>query len=319
MTSHSHSLGASRYLTLADGRRLHYMWKGSGEPTVVFESGMGASRSAWGLVQPMAAPDARTVVYDRAGLGRSDPDASPRTLARMAQDLSELLTALGPGPYILVGHSWGGPIVRTVAAMDKSRIRGLVLVDPSDEHCALYFSRLARTNFAVMRGLLPPMARFGLYRRMGSKEGRVLPADVYKDHCAEDFTLAAARAVANESRVFVHELTRLRVQPPELQGLEVTVISGTEIAKADRRIRPALIAAHKRTVDSLDRARWVPAPNSGHMVLYSEPRLIVDEIARLASPSPPLVAATGADERLARKDEGQIVEGCNVEGRNIED
>ncbi|PKQ59327.1 alpha/beta hydrolase, partial [Mycobacterium sp. MHSD3] len=126
-------------MSTADGRALHYMVAGTGDPTVVFESGMGFSRSAWGLVQPLVAQRFRSVVYDRANLGRSDDDDQPRTLERITGDLDALLTALGPGPYILVGHSYGGTIALASTAADPSRIAGIILVDHSDENLDSYF------------------------------------------------------------------------------------------------------------------------------------------------------------------------------------
>ncbi|WP_419678083.1 alpha/beta fold hydrolase, partial [Mycobacterium avium] len=128
------TLGHSQFVRLLDGRKLHYMAAGANGPTVVFESGLGASRSEWGLVQPLVAQRFRTVVYDRANLGRSDDDAEPRTLERLTGDLSELLAALDAGPYILAGHSYGGTIALAAAAVNPCRVAGLVLIDHSDEH-----------------------------------------------------------------------------------------------------------------------------------------------------------------------------------------
>lgn len=285
-----HSLGTSSFITTKDGRKLHYMSKGSGDLTVVFESGMGASRSNWGLVAPSVAEHCRTVVYDRSGLGRSDADSEERILRRLADDLGELLSALGPGPYILVGHSWGGPIARAAAAADLSRIKGLVLVDPSDEHCGLYFSRLAKFSFALNGLLLPFMARTGLLRRMGSVPGEALPEDVKQDHLFEDFTVQAARTAAAEAKAFLDDLSSLQVAPPRLGNAEVSVISGTRAGKGERKIRPAIVEAHRRTVSKLPNARWIEAAESGHMVMYTEPQLIVDEILRMGN-----VAALGAE------------------------
>ncbi|OUS75748.1 alpha/beta hydrolase [Paenibacillus sp. MY03] len=280
MMSQSHSYGTSSYVTLPDGRKLHYMSKGTGSPTVVFESGMGCSRSQWGLVQPLIGEQTRAVVYDRAGAGRSQQDREPRTLARLAGDLGSLLDHLGPGPFILVGHSWGGPVIRTVASSDPSRIRALVLVDPSDENCGIYFAPSTAKSFAVMRAILPFMARIGLYKLTNGKVGQVQPADVVEDHLREDFTVHAARASNAESLTFIDDLARMRTEPPTLGPLPVSVISGTFIARAERKMRPAIIAAHQRTVQSLDNGRWVEAPHSGHMINFTDPDIIVDEINR---------------------------------------
>ncbi|WP_342554191.1 alpha/beta hydrolase [Paenibacillus sp. FSL R7-0652] len=276
-----HTLGSSSYIQTRDGRKLHYMSRGTGGVTVVFESGMGVSRSSWGLIVPAAAEYARTVVYDRAGSGRSDVDPAPRTLARIAEDLNDLLTALGPGPFILVGHSWGGPIVRAAAAADLSRLKGILLVDPSDEHCELYFSKTAKVGFAMNGTLIPILARLGLYRFLGIKEFRSQPADVAADHLREDYTVQAAQTVAAEGKHFLQDMKLLREQPPQLGDLEVSIISGTLPGRGERKIRPAIVQAHRQTVSRLSNARWVEAARSGHLVMFTDPEIIINEILRM--------------------------------------
>ncbi|MCP2258859.1 Pimeloyl-ACP methyl ester carboxylesterase [Streptoalloteichus tenebrarius] len=281
-----HSFGVSSFVTTEDGRRLHFMARGTGDPTVVFESGMGFSRSTWGLVQPVVGRRVRAVVYDRAGIGRSDADPRPRTLDRMAGDLGTLLRALGPGPFVLVGHSWGGPVVRVAAAADPSRIRGLVLVDPSDENCDLYFTPSARRGRACSRLVLPVLARLGLYRLLGGGAGRAQPADVVADHRREDFTVRAARALLAELAPFADELRRLRRQRPELGDIEVSVITGARSSRFGRTLRTAISEAHRRTAAALPNGRLVEARRSGHLVLFSEPEVIVGEILRMVDADP---------------------------------
>lgn len=282
----SHSFGTSKYVDAGNGRKLHYMVKGTGSLTVVFESGMGCSRSNWGLVQPVVAEKMRAVVYDRAGMGRSDDDTAPRTLSRMAEDLLILLSALGPGPFILVGHSWGGPIVRRAAerllATEPSCLRGLILVDPSDEHADLYFSRAAVFQFGLSRKLAPGMAKLGLTRLMGAKPGMVQPKDVAEDHAKEDFTLRAARTAVAEMTPFLDDLAELRRKPIKLGSLEVSLISGSKLTFMEKKIRIAIGDAHRQTVSSLENGRFIDAPESGHMIMYSEPGLIIDEVLRMA-------------------------------------
>src|SRR5258708_36208850 len=94
--------------------RMHIHVTGEGTPTVVFESGMGASCLSWTLVQPHVAQFARAVSYDRAGHGWSDPAREPRTARQIAQEPHALLDATGvPGPFVLVGHSFGGYVNRS--------------------------------------------------------------------------------------------------------------------------------------------------------------------------------------------------------------
>lgn len=225
----SHTLGSSNYVTTADGRALHYQVAGSGEPTVVFESGMGFSRTAWGLVQPLVARRLRSVVYDRANLGRSDDDPAPRTLERITGDLDALLTALGSGPYILVGHSYGGTIALAATATEPSRIAGVVLVDHSDENLEAYY-RPASPGMRLLglahRAALDILGRVGLLPHVVRRMMPRMPRDVLDDMVSEDLTPRARRAANEEDRRFVAGMTELRSNPPALDGVPVTVISG---------------------------------------------------------------------------------------------
>ena len=110
--------------------RMHINVTGEATPTVVFESGMGASCLSWTLVQPQVAQFAYAVSYDRAGHGWSDPAREPRTARQIAQELRTLLEASGiPGPYVLVGHSFGGYVNRAFAHLYRDEVAGMVLVD----------------------------------------------------------------------------------------------------------------------------------------------------------------------------------------------
>jgi len=115
------------------GYRLYISESGSGVPAVVFESGLGEDATTWSNVQPQVALFARTLAYDRAGLGKSDPSPHHKTVPEMAFELHSLLhTARVPPPYVLVGHSLGGAIVQVFAHSYPKEVAGLVLVDPED-------------------------------------------------------------------------------------------------------------------------------------------------------------------------------------------
>ena len=114
------------------GRSLRMVVTGDGKHTVVFENGAGATLEMWGKVQPAVRKFARTVSYDRAGTGLSDPGPLPRDGRRIAADLRRALhgTGIAP-PYILVGASMGGPYVNVFAGMYPEDVSGVVLVDPT--------------------------------------------------------------------------------------------------------------------------------------------------------------------------------------------
>src|SRR5258708_6679281 len=113
-----------------NGFRLNLYCIGSGSPTVVFDSGWEDWAPAWSKVQPEVAKWTRACSYDRAGAGFSDPGPMPRTSVHIAQELRTALHHAGiAGPYILVGHAFGGDNVRTFADLYMRDVAGLVLVD----------------------------------------------------------------------------------------------------------------------------------------------------------------------------------------------
>ncbi|PSL00875.1 pimeloyl-ACP methyl ester carboxylesterase [Murinocardiopsis flavida] len=281
-TGAGHTFGASRFATLDDGRRLHYRIRGTGAPTVVFESGMGLSGSIWGLVQPAVAERATTVVYDRAGTGGSDDDGAPRTLARIVADLAQLLRAF-PGPLVLVGASWGGPIIRTLAATGEFAVRGLVLVDQSDENAPEFFTPAMEKRTVQAASLTLLLARTGLYRPF-SRVGRSQPPDVYADLRRNDFGVRGARTMGAEMREFLAAMRTLRERRPRLDGIETAVVSGTKAGLLERAQRPAINRAHRTTAAHLAQGRFVAAPGSGHYVMFSEPEIVVREITRMLPP-----------------------------------
>ncbi|WP_328608783.1 alpha/beta hydrolase [Amycolatopsis sp. NBC_00345] len=283
-----HNQGVAGWAETSDGRELFFQRRpgrpaGGEVPTVVFEGGLAAGRSYWATVQAEVAKWATSVVYDRSGLGRSPADPGPRPLTRLAADLGALLDHLGPGPYLLVGHSWGGPIVRIAAAARPDRIAGLVLVDPTDEACELLFRPSTRRAERAGQVISSVLARAGLLAAAHRGLLASLPPDARADMCAEGFTTGVMRTRAAELASVVADLTGLRDQPVDLPDVPLTVISaGRPSASMNRRVRAEVDASHAHRVRLSRQGRQVHAHRSGHMVQATEPDLIAAEIRRLA-------------------------------------
>lgn len=118
------------------------------KPTVVMDAGYGDYSKAWVSVIPEISMLTEVVVYDRAGLGKSEKSSNPRTSHEMVKELKELLTVMKiKPPYILVGHSYGGVNTRIYATEYPDDVAGLILVDSTPENYKEAFLPTMPTDF----------------------------------------------------------------------------------------------------------------------------------------------------------------------------
>jgi pimeloyl-ACP methyl ester carboxylesterase len=118
----------------AGGHLLHIHVMGKGKPVVIFENGSADFSFIWDLVQPSVSKTTMTVSYDRAGYAWSEEGPLPRTGRQIACELHTALHSAGiEGPYIMVGQSYGGFLVRSFARFYRKEVVGLVLVDALNE------------------------------------------------------------------------------------------------------------------------------------------------------------------------------------------
>ena len=115
------------------GRRIQLDCRGAGTPTVVFESGLDLNGSlSWSAVHDEIAKTTRACAYSRAGIMWSDPSGGVQNGKTIAEDLHlTLLNAGEKAPYVLVGHSLGGPYIMIYTKYFGSEVAGLVFVDAS--------------------------------------------------------------------------------------------------------------------------------------------------------------------------------------------
>jgi pimeloyl-ACP methyl ester carboxylesterase len=148
------------------GYRLHLYCTGSGSPTVILDALFPGTVSTWAWVQPEVAKTTRVCAYDRAGLGWSDRGPQPRDAQQHAAELQALLSAAAvPGPYVLVGHSWGGLVVRTYADRRPDQVAGMVLIEATNPDT---WRRLGEPEGVgvdhTMLEVAPYLARVGAFR-----------------------------------------------------------------------------------------------------------------------------------------------------------
>ena len=155
------------------GRRIQIDCRGSGSPTVVLESGLDTFGSlSWVAVHDSIAKTSRTCAYSRAGIMWSDAVSGALDTKGVAQDLHEALTKAGePGPFVVVGHSLGGPYALIFTDLYPADVAGLVFVDASHPDQVERLQRAAGTQVKDPTGMLTVLASLAW-----TGIGRLLPA-----------------------------------------------------------------------------------------------------------------------------------------------
>jgi pimeloyl-ACP methyl ester carboxylesterase len=286
------------------GFRLHLHCAGEGSPAVVLDAALGASSVSWSLVQPLLAATTRVCSYDRAGFGWSDAGPMPRTAGRMADELRTLLGRAGVAPpYVLVGHSFGGLVMRIFAARRPAETAALVLVDPAhpedwvkpapkeqariDRGVRLcgHGARAARLGLArvvsllvsagalgAARGLVTLATRGGLSRQ---DEGILAPVSKLPPAARKPLAQFWTRprffdALGSQiESVCVSARETLDAGASGYGDLPLITISSTN--PGEYRLRQQEALARLST-----RGQHVMASNSGHWIPLDEPQLVVD-------------------------------------------
>jgi pimeloyl-ACP methyl ester carboxylesterase len=153
--------------------------RGQGSPTVILDSGLGVPAVGWNPVLTEVAKFTRVCSYDRAGYGWSDGTSLPRTSSEIVKELHALLGAANEkGPYILVGHSFGGYNVRVYNGQYPADVVGMVLVDASHEDQnnrmsapIQAFMKKTMEDMKRQQKLAPLLIRFGVVRFTQRNQG----------------------------------------------------------------------------------------------------------------------------------------------------
>jgi pimeloyl-ACP methyl ester carboxylesterase len=294
-------------LVPVNGERLHLHEQGSGKPAVVLEAGIAGSSIGWALVQPEIAKFATACSYDRAGLGWSSPLRRRLSVRQMNEDLETLLRVSGvPGPFTLVGHSFGGLLACAFAHRYPDLVSALLLLDPASAESWSTCSRRDQERLAVgarlsRRGAL--LARIGLVRlalalfvhgrksvsrwigrtaagkgsgtleRLLGEVGKLPPA-VWPALCAHWSQPKAFLAMAAYLEALTACASDALTMPPP-RDIPVTILSAATAT-------PSEISERNRLIENNPRGRHMVVHGAGHWLQLERPQTVVDAVRELA-------------------------------------
>lgn len=273
--------------------RLHYLKRGSGGPTVVFEAAFDpAGHLQWYNIQRELSAYATTVSYDRAGILWSERGGNAKTGEKIAEELHLLLERSGAAkPYILVGHSFGGMLTRFFVNKYPQDVAGVILIDSQHPGNEKYLSPelYKMVNKGLPGGFLKFANTFGLARLMFRNmfpqneqykyQNTIMPALLYKSAdgvLEEQDRMALVKKEASTIRSF--------------GSIPLYVISATDEDRfdafiKDKELKAEMVAGWNKMQKDLlglsSVSRQILVPNSSHYINQDQPKVIEDAVKEM--------------------------------------
>ncbi len=286
--------------------KLHLKRQGSGQPVVALEAGIAATSISWSPVQTRLANFTTVCSYDRAGLGWSErrPDRScPCTLEQMVGELEALLYKSGlAGPFVLVGHSFGGLLVNAFAHAYPEQVAGLVLVDPVS---VTYWGNASQANTDQIRAGVRLLRRGAILARIGLVRAALSVLNAGGRWFPRHVGQAVARHGSDQMQSLAGEVAKLPrdlrsmvrahwSRPKAFQAMAEYLEALPACARAGLKINvPAnipvtILSSGNATAGELrerdawagqsERGRHVKLPETGHWLQLESPELIADAV-----------------------------------------
>lgn len=282
-------------------RRMNLHCSGAGPVTVIFDSPSGDAGWSWFKVQPKVAERTRACVYDRAGLGFSDPSPRAGTSGNAVDDLHRLLTAAGVAPpYVMVGNSYGGGNVQLYAYRYPREVKGLVLVEAQHEDEIERLNRASGGKLKAMNEMLDA----GALACVAAAEKGFVPGSELWGNCVGPFPadagreLGAAQIAERVSPRFWHaaqsENSGFAVGDAELRaarkpfgdlplivltrGVSPYAVPGRPQSAANKATEMENLKIHKEMAALSTRGKHRVVPGAAHIIQADRPEAVVQAV-----------------------------------------
>jgi pimeloyl-ACP methyl ester carboxylesterase len=244
--------------------RLNFQVIEGGNPTVLLEAGGGMDSREWNAIAAELARQtgAAIVSYDRAGFGKSDLPETPSDMREEVDWLWQGLQKLKLDKnLILVGHSFGGWMIRLFASEHSDAVRGMVFVDPFTNELVDLMGVQYLDNH--------PMA------------GKI-PFDTSQPEKLTKIQRALVRMVGDGLGPKMEVMKKTSIP----SGIPVVVITSGKPFLPKTEEQEAWRLAHEQLTASIEGATLIVAEKSGHMIPASQPDLIIEAVMKVIRKAP---------------------------------
>jgi pimeloyl-ACP methyl ester carboxylesterase len=283
-------------------RKIHLDCRGNGSPIIIFESGFDTSGSiSWSRVHNKLSETTRTCAYDRAGMMWSESRSNPETQLgkAIAEDLNKTLLFAGEKPpYVLVGHSFGGPYITIFTKYFQSSVAGLVFIDTSHPDQIEIFKEfeeplLRQLSYIVMDFFEPIWSFVGLTRYFATlNNDRLVNQSITDEQAIDAFSPASGLALTQESHAYEQSLKEASSFRDfgDIPLYVIGAISNYEKMSDDELTQQGL--NRKQVPDLIDKDRFTHKDqaswstnselrviyNADHYVQFEKPDIVVEAI-----------------------------------------
>lgn len=248
------------YFVEVFGKKIYYQDKGEDNPTIVFLAGLGVSMEDFYKMQTELSKTSRVILYDRAGIGKSEAMGNDRNLKNISMELFDFLSKIGiEKPVILVGHSRGGLIARYFVSQFPEKALGLVLIDPA----------------------IPELA--GRKRALRNESEQVQLDAIYKSFYTD--TVEYSSTIRSEFKNFYTSDSSLLAGKSLPVSIPVTIIASNKstsekYGKEDVLIKEELLNSYLKAAPQ---TKLILTKKSGHFIYIEESELVIKEIKSMAA------------------------------------
>ena len=283
---------------------------GQGPVQFVIEMGLGACVEEWSMLTQRLMEKGGVLIYERAGVGRSNAGSSERTPRTIAKELHELLETVNHDTkMIFIAHSQGGLYAQQYIRMYPEEVKGAILIDPLSAKDFLFKEQLTKKEY-VQSGvdksqnllIMEKLTRFG----MGWLVRKIMknaPPLYYAEFSHEDanailncYTNRVHLKTCYQEYICAHEKENLQglMEKGDFPDIPLTLIThsfesaieesikfGNNSLEFATRIENMWQSIMKEYLGFSKKAMYYQADHSGHYIHLTEPELILDEAERM--------------------------------------